>query len=474
MSMLKNISTKLTEDQNEVFKNILSNIDDTINVNMVWNNMIVLSGAAGTGKTYLIAQIIDIVRKKLTVTVTAPTHKAVSVVRKHLERNDITDVSASTIHAFLNIKPVIDYDKGTEKFVPDKKKAKNSADVLIVDESSMVGPELFEYIHDAVIAGDVKVVLFVGDYYQLLPIAGHANVLEQIALKYKLEKIVRQAEDSYIIKQSVLVRDMIKKGQYKELNDFLKNDIVSKVEVFHNRDDFYKDFCKNSLWWDEDKVIASYTNTNVDYHNKAIRERYWADHEVFSPDVIIEGDRLIMQESNVDREMIIHQNNEEVVVSATEKVYYEPLNIYYWDCKDTYNQGFRVVDPLSKKQFLDVLNKLAKSAKFEKDFGKRKKKWKDFYAVKKSFVEVKYAFSSTIHKLQGSTYDTVYIDLYNTTLLNNMDKDAVYRLIYVAITRAAKEIKILMPDYHMDSLKSIGESLQETFFEELGRSLSTS
>ncbi|MCI0501381.1 MAG: ATP-binding domain-containing protein, partial [Epsilonproteobacteria bacterium] len=62
------------------------------------------------------------------------------------------------------------------------------------------------------------------------------------------------------------------------------------------------------------------------------------------------------------------------------------------------------------------------------------KLWKLFFQIKELFVDVKYTYASTIHKLQGSTYETIYIDL--TDIERMHDKDMMYRLLYVAITRA--------------------------------------
>ncbi len=460
---MKNIPKNLTLDQKEIFLKVIENIDESIKVGMVWNSMIALSGAAGTGKTYLVAKMIDALDDKYDITVTAPTHKAVSVIRDYLEDNDIVNVSARTIHSFLNIKLFRDFDKGTANFIPDKNKEKNTTDILIVDESSMVSEDLFEYIHESIVAENVKVVLFVGDPYQLLPVDSHSHILKQISLHYKLKKIVRQAEESYIIKQSIIVREMIKTGEFRALDEFLQNGLLSNIQIFHSSNEFHADFCKNKKWWDEDKVIASYSNYDVDYHNKSIRKKYWEDQKVYGPDVIIPGDKLVMQDSNVQGEYILHQNNDHVVVSSSKKEFFKELNIYFWDCKDEYNKPFRVVDPDYKKQFNEVLDKIAASAKAEKNFVERKKKWKAFYELKEFFVDVKYSFASTIHKLQGSTYDTVYIDLFNTNMLSKQDKDTVYRLIYVAITRASSEIKILMPNYQINRLETIGQSLHEAF-----------
>lgn len=460
---MKKIPEDLTSDQKDIFSKIIENIDESINVGMVWNNMIALSGAAGTGKTYLVAKIIDSLEDKYDITVTAPTHKAVSVIRDYLDENDITSANARTIHSFLNIKLFRDFDKGSSSFIPDKNKEKNTTDILIVDESSMVSKDLFNYIHESIIAANVKVVLFVGDPYQLLPVDSDSNILKQIPLHYKLKKVVRQAEESYIIKQSIIVREMIKTREYRALDEFLENGLLKNIQVFHSPDEFHSDFCKNEKWWNEDKVIASYSNNDVNYHNITIRKKYWEDQQVIDPEMIIPGDKLIMQDSNVKGEYILHQNNEHVTVSSSTKEFLKELNIYYWDCKDEYNKPFRVVDPDFKKQFNEVMDKIAASAKAEKNYTERKKKWKAFYKLKEFFVDVKYSFASTIHKLQGSTYDIVYLDLYNTNMLNRQNKDTLYRLIYVAITRAAKDVKILMPNYNFNMVESIGQSLHEAF-----------
>jgi len=104
------------------------------------------------------------------------------------------------------------------------------------------------------------------------------------------------------------------------LDEFLQNGLLSNIQIFHSPDEFHSDFCKNEKWWDEDKVIASYSNYDVDYHNKSIRKKYWEEQKVFGPEVIIPGDRLIMQDSNVQGEYILHQNNDHVIVSSSKKM----------------------------------------------------------------------------------------------------------------------------------------------------------
>ncbi len=169
---------------------------------------------------------------------------------------------------------------------------------------------------------------------------------------------------------------------------------------------------------------------------------------------------------------MVHQNSDIVQLSYAKKLYHDTLQVEYWDCKDLRNKPFKVIDPTSKERFKIVLNKLAKDAKFEKNYGTRTKKWKLFYTIKETFIDVKYTYASTIHKLQGSTYDTVYIDL--REIENMKDKDMMFRLLYVAITRASKHIKILLPSDMDSSLASIQDGIIDSIdseFKNLGLDL---
>ena len=66
------------------------------------------------------------------------------------------------------------------------------------------------------------------------------------------------------------------------------------------------------------------------------------------------------------------------------------------------------------------------------------------------FADVQHVFSSTIHKLQGSTYDTSYVDIFSLVDNEYLSDDEKYRLIYVAITRARKNIKIFISKFDTD------------------------
>ena len=453
--------------QNKAFINILNKLEDIVKTNMSWDNMVSLSGAAGTGKTYLTTKLIEKLNKDYHITITAPTHKALQVLRYNLLADAIHNVETKTLQSFLNIRLVTNFDNGSQKFEPIKSKEKDNSktDILIIDESSMVSGDLYDYIVQAIESYRIKAVLFVGDEYQLLPVDNQDTKIFDIKTKYKLDKIVRQAKDSYIIKMATKARDIIKSKQYISLSEFLNDDTFSsKVEFFTNTQEFYDNFCMPKNWATQDKVIASFTNKSVDTHNKVIRNRYWQEQNITTIPTLLKGDKVIFQQANIINEKVVHQNSDIVKLSKAKKTYQESLQIDFWDCIDLANKPFKVVDPQSSHRFKIVLDKIAQEAKNEKNYGLRTKKWKLFYNIKETFIDVKYTYASTIHKLQGSTYETVYIDL--NEIENMQDKDMMFRLLYVALTRASKNIKILLSNqmeidlinFQSDILNSIDDS----------------
>jgi len=449
---------KFTNDQQDVFEKIINQLEDILAIDMAWDNILALSGAAGTGKTFLITQLIKYLNDKYNITVTAPTHKALKVIRDNFKENDIDDIELKTIHSFLNIKLFTDYTKGVQSFRPDKTKIdKSKTDILIIDESSMVSNELYEYIEDTIIQERVKAILFVGDYYQLLPVDNSENKIFNIRHQYKLSKIVRQAQDSYIINVASKARNMIKSQKYTELYSFFSQNSDLEIEFFNNEEDFYSDFYKNKYWENEDKIITSFTNNNVDKHNAIIRDKYWSEKGQNNIKPFMVGDKLILQSTLTIKNIPVYYNGDEVIIAHVQKEYFKPLNIWYWKCKDRSQVEFQVIDPSSYTKYNEELNRIAKAAKAAK-YPARQELWKIFFDIKDLFIEVKYPYASTIHKLQGSTYKTVYIDLLymftNTTLSFN----EIYRLIYVAITRASDDIKILMPAINQDKIKIIEDN----------------
>lgn len=456
--------SNLTSHQQEVFQAIVHDIYSNLSSPFkgdIDTHFLSLAGAAGVGKSYLTGEIVQAVIRGIYghtdngVCITAPTHKALKVIKTMLESLSIK-ADYRTIQSFLGIKPTYNYSTGEEKYVIDRtKKSLPSVSLLIVDESSMVSDELFIFIKDAFLRGRVNTVLFIGDIYQLLPVNSSSNPVFELNKQYSLTEVVRQAKDSNIIRLATMFRDRIISQEFISIRELLQDAIANPtqdIEFFSSKEKFVQDFYKNKQWESGDKIITTFANKDVETFNKLIRDRYWNERGVEEPPLFLTNDRIRFkspydrQKSNVVSNGSIFANGEEVTIKTAREVISPNSYIKCWQC-EIYGRGeedfILVIDPQSQNDFNKMLESyvyLAKTSSYEN----RKSYWKMFFDTKSKFADVQYIYALTIHKLQGSTYDTAYIDLSNIANNEMIANDFKYRLAYVAITRAKRNIKILL------------------------------
>lgn len=154
----------------------------------LYNNVMVLTGGPGTGKTTVTKGIITAFRlNNKEILCAAPTGKAAD------RMSEATDTDACTIHRLLGYVPEKGYRYNEENQL--------NGDILIIDESSMINVMLLNSLLKAVPL-DMKII-FIGDVDQL-PCIGPGNALfdmikSEIIPVVKLDKIFRQAATSKII-----------------------------------------------------------------------------------------------------------------------------------------------------------------------------------------------------------------------------------------------------------------------------------
>ncbi len=172
----------------------------------------VITGGPGTGKTTLIRGVIDILgAKDKTVLLAAPTGRAA----KRLQ--ETTGEAARTIHRLLEFNPKL-------RNFSRNRAHPLEADVLVVDEVSMLDVELASHLFDAV-PPTCRLVL-VGDADQL-PSVGPGNVLADLISSgrvpvVRLTEIFRQADESLIVHNAHRINrgEMPILSQGEELQDF--------------------------------------------------------------------------------------------------------------------------------------------------------------------------------------------------------------------------------------------------------------
>lgn len=421
----------LTTQQEAIMNQVLDEIDSG-------NNRIVLQGSAGTGKTYLIKELIENFRQRKyrngNVFVTAPTHKALSVMKgkigiekeykqftKTPEENISKYMVFNTIHSALKLKRHIDRRSGTIKFLPDKKYlAFENCLLLIIDESSMLDdPQILDNL-----TGYNFPIIFVGDEKQLNPVGYDDSPVFLKGWKtFTLTEIIRQGENSPIIDLSQNL-DLL----YSRSDNI--NSIGEGYLFDNNRDTIIRKLAEVN-GTDELKYLA-YTNVAVAKVNKDVREMIYGE-----PKLIELGETIVL-----NGPFDTYYTNQEIKVESIE----ERDMKFYIDVKGTMPVTFKiyyindrmpVIHPQDKLRF-DATLKSIKTM-----IGAYQLDWQDYYKFTEQFIDFTYNHAITVHKSQGSTYHTAVFDVGTTKYMKNSKEKK--RLLYTAVTRPSHKLVIFNP-----------------------------
>lgn len=197
------------------------------------NNVCVITGGPGTGKTTIIKTILELYKQEgKKVVLCAPTGRAAK------RMSETTGEDAKTLHRLLELGKIVSDD--SQNINTDLAITPIDADIIIVDEVSMVDLFLMNYLVKGIYQGS-KLVL-VGDVDQL-PSVGPGNVLKDIInseaiVTIVLNKIFRQAAKSKIILNSHKVNEgksFIGTEYEKDiLEDFFYISENSKTKILDN------------------------------------------------------------------------------------------------------------------------------------------------------------------------------------------------------------------------------------------------
>ena len=459
------IST-LNGDQKKAFDELKEFIHDKSD-----DNIYVLKGWAGTGKTYcvsfLVRYVLDVIypnKNWYKIAVTGPTNKSVRVIKKTTGIKNAR-VTFQTIHKLLGLTERITSD-GQQEFVnqgdfePQIKKTK----LLIIDEVSMLNDDLFHEILRY--RSDIKIICM-GDPAQIPPVGKpdcipfRDELLEMYGIKtLELKTIMRQKGDNPIIDTSVLIRTdlenpYIETGVESMLNDkgegieFLNlnsssiresfNDILSS---YFNSEDFKED--------PEYSKIIAWRNKTVEKMNQLVRKVIYGDESIGSK--ILLGEKLIANNPIIEMSQILFNTNDEFTVDKfeikKEKVrvadeegtlkYYETGVTFLNDEDKKVTYFIDILHEDSESYFFVLANKLKKIAIEKRG---KEKSWIKYYDFIRRFADVSYAYSITAHKSQGSTYTTAFvleddIDVNPNVVERN-------RIKYTAYTRSSKKLYVL-------------------------------
>jgi ATP-dependent exoDNAse (exonuclease V) alpha subunit len=422
----------------------------------------VLKGYAGTGKTTVISTIVNnLIAINLKYVLLAPTGRAAKVIANYSQK------PAFTIHKKIYFPKKS--SGGGVSFTMQQNKHKNT--IFIVDEASMISDtssdsklyengslldDLISYIYSGT---NCKMILL-GDTAQLPPVnldVSPALETETLAMHYdktvhsiELDEVMRQEENSGILYNATDLRELLKSHFIDDFQFQLKGfkDIVRLTDGYDIQDAINQAYSNYSI---EDTAFIVRSNKRANQYNQQIRSKILDKESELST-----GDYLMVVKNNY---FWLKEKDEAGFIANGDII--EVLEIF--SIKELYtfkfaNVKIRMVDYPNQKPFetvllLDTITSESPSLTYDesnrlyqevmKDY-EGETKYKMFQKVKENeyfnALQVKFSYAITCHKSQGGQWNTVFVE--QPYLPDGIDRDYI-RWLYTAITRAKDKLYLI-------------------------------
>ena len=400
-----------------------------------------ITGQAGTGKTTGLAKLVQYcIEHDIDHTVCAYTHKACGILRSKLPDG----ANVQTLHKYLKKRPTINTEAKNHKHIEKSMKHGISArtSVLFIDEYSMVGEADLMDIREE----DTKVV-WLGDPNQLPPVGDVQSVVPYGKYAKTLTKVYRQAADNPL---------MATLGQ---LVSFIEG---KPSEPLHESDKFIRNQ-DIAEWYDNDRmsdsfdgVMLAFTNKQVQHLNAQAQGRDMPEKgdRLFSPTTkhhytFVEwldttyqidlpfGDPLPLGSKYRTLEHLLTQDYKLASVvddDGDELIFMCEFGHYAYK---TTAEGLKKAAAASNSDIGDKAAQWARQHPNDAKSKTRAKAWRNFLSFNEAVICLDFAHAMTVHKSQGSTYKSVYLDTDDLGIMADINYTTYLKLMYVAVSRAS-------------------------------------
>ena len=454
----KNLQNQLNQNQELALDKIITFIHSNSK-----NEIFLLKGYAGTGKTYIISNIVKNLWKiKKSVILLAPTGRSAKVISSYCNKE------AFTVHKEIFFTK--NNFSGNLEFKLKVNKHKNT--LFVVDEASMISTSrndgiglfsqsLLDNIVKYVYSGFKCKLLIIGDTAQLPPVnskISYALDRDYLEKEYNKETtaielidVVRQEKESGILSYATSIRNKIENDFYDDISFNFDpfNDIVRVEDGEHLMNLIQDSYTKYGL---EETALIVRSNKRANLYNQAVRDKI-----LNNDNTINIGDLLMVIKNNYfwlnnKRDIGFIANGDIIKIEEIHNIKqlygfkFAEVKISMVDYpKIDHLETVLILDSLyinSSALDFNTMNKLYQE--ILKDYMNVKTKYKRHLAVKNnSFfnaLQVKFAYSFTCHKSQGGQWESIFLEY--PYLPNGMDED-FFRWLYTAVTRAKNKLHLI-------------------------------
>ena len=420
-----------------------------------------LTGSAGTGKTFLINIFTRLLRKMgFKVILLAPTGRAAKVITRRTQR------LAYTIHHHI-YSPRENLYGGV--FFERKENKEQQKVVYVVDEASMIGDQADESASGGLIQDLLAYVfqndpyrklMLVGDPVQLPPVGNNSSpALSTKDLAFEgdldiyhthLTEVKRQHIDSEVLENAVLIRDAYLSDDVSDLR-LVPGREVQVVENPYESLELYLGYFQEG---NPDRVVfLTYSNYQATKVNQAIRHHLFGAEEKVLPSELLMVVRNNYAWGDTKRLPFIANGEMGTVRSVYTESYEERYGLSWMDVEIEFQDARGESLLVDCKIVLDLLD--GKQAQLDQQttlaiMQERRKQYAGLSKSKASSLmrtdpyvnalQVKYGYAITGHKAQGGQWENVIIG-FEPDYGNNLA--AYARWTYTVFTRAEERVFLL-------------------------------
>jgi exodeoxyribonuclease-5 len=428
----------LTYEQLNIFYNIIKfvrNSDDLF---------FVLDANAGTGKTYILTSVVkyflNINYSKIIIS--APTHKALYVIKEMIinKNIDINSLDFKTIHKLIRARAIYT-DQGRLEYNIDISNTsfKEKNVLCFIDESGMIDENCFEGLIKWITKVKGKIIFCV-DTKQLPPINENYSKVSKLKNIYTLKKIHRiqtmglykvYSTFAYFVDKKYFDREMFNRLINNKNNNITlisKGKIEEILKLYINRKNEIKFLC--------------FRNTSRKEWNLRIRK-------VFYPTIkqkLTIGEQLVANTTFYydDRQIHSSQFFEVKDLIIREK---ECCGMYFlcYIINNLEKNELSIIHEKSGNQFKSLKTTLKENTIYNIEYKglNAGKEWERYYRqINYIDCPLDYSYAITVHKSQGSTFNTVVIDFYDILNAEN-NNGFVMKMLYTAVSRASHHIYLI-------------------------------
>lgn len=395
----------------------------------------VLSGAAGTGKSYLLQSLVNWIHEENKfnkalgvkavldeedILISATTHNAKNLLE--IEQPLRGRMDTYTIHNLLNIKVKDDLRTGKTYLDLGQAYYKNELrdKLVIIDEASMLDVEILDYL---IQFKDIKILL-VCDAAQLPPVGSDLPAF----LSYGFPMVDMKTN----------VRSQHNPEFCKFLQDYREDILNHKVNYNINCNNIkvvsqeeFNQLLKTSFVGEDAQVnkFLAYTNTSVNKANSFLKNYYTgtSNFEV--------GETAIVHGANIKSGLV---NLQPFWVHTSVPHTFE-LN--YWNNKKEVLENLKIKGRKINNRFFvpDEINQIKTLTK--KFIVSYKQNAKALETIRNEWLDLRPRYALTINRSQGQTYQDIFVDIHS---LRNLTQNPLFltRMLYVAFSRAQRNIYI--------------------------------